>query len=1043
MRRAWEAIASLLVSSLFAASALAIDPDHPLDRLQERQWTRQDGLPSEIQFLARTTDGFVWVVAADGLYVFDGISFTGFVASDGRPALLGRALALRADAHDGLWIAYRGGGVTRVRKGEVRHWSADTGALRDRRVVDFAFDAEGRAHAASTSGVLRLDGEEWQRLRLRDDGGKEGGFDSVVFGGDGALWARGSSGLWRRPAGTDRFEHLEAAAGSAMSGLVAAPDGDVYRWDLDGDQNLCRVHPAERAACWKVLNLIAPVFDAEGALWWGGQLQIQRLAHPDRLALDAPEDALAKRELRKLNGKLLAIGDRSTVWVSGEQTLTRLRVTPVRTTRLPTGALAPGDGGELWVASFNRGLMRVAPLPAGARAWTGGDGTLWTESAVAESSTIPDGMSFEPGAEVAAGEPVVVQRYPAAGRSSLRLDRARDGDLFLVTRLPSLALARVRPRDGTVTPVPLPPLHRNAFVRAVATDRDGDLWFGGGLSSTTSFYRLRDDRWEPHAGLAGEVPTKTIGFALDRHDRPWVFAGDDSASVLVEGRWRRFDAGDGLDVGAGIGLHDAQDQIWVLGRDGVAAFTGDRFVTLRGSGGRPFRSVTGMRQRADGELWFYGADGIVRIAPDEWRRILADPTHEVAFTLLDHLDGVSVAAMQGSPLPSVAETDDGRLWFAGTSKLFTIDPREIGPMQPAPPVQLRSLEVDGALQPVRSGARLPVGTVRVALAFSAPRAELPEHTRFRYRLRSGGEAPPPWLFARERREVVYHRMPPGEYRFEIAASDREGRWSEAPTALDFAIEPAFYQTRSFMALVAVAALLLLTALYLLRLRQVSTRIRAEMDARLSERERIARDLHDTLLQGVQALLLTFQAIANRRPVGDPERALMERALDRTQDVVQEGRDRIGGLRDPLAVQTDLATCLEQHAHLLSAAGDTAWRVVAGSPRPLRSDVHDQLLQIGREALANACRHARASQVRLELDCGPQAVTMTVRDDGVGLPVACLRGEDREGHWGLAGMRERARSIGAVLSLRNLDDGGAEVRVSVEAALAYPPSAPRA
>lgn len=1042
MRRIRGLVALLLALPLFAASALAVDPDYPLARLQERQWGREDGLPSDIQFMARTSDGFLWLVAARGLFVFDGVSFTEFVARDGHRPRLDRVLAMRADASGGLWIAYRRGGATHVRDGEMRHWPDHEGSLKGMRLVDFAFDGEGRVHAAATAGVVRLEGDEWRRLPLQGDGADDGSIDNVAFDGEGGLWARGDSGLWRRPAGSERFERVQAAAGSPTSGLIASPGGDIYTWDFDGTRNLCRVHPVDRAGCWTLDYLVWPTFDAEGALWWGTHLEVNRVSHPDRLALDDPSAAEASRQYRSLHSRLLAAADADTLWVSGGQTLTRLRTTPVRQTRLPTGALAAGDAGRLWLASFNRGLMQIGPAPAGAELWSGDDGTLWTAEAVAQSATIADAMVFEPGTgtDIAEDEPVVLQRYPAAGRTAMRLDRGRDGDLLLANRQPSPTLMRVRPDDGKVTPVPLPPLYRKAFVTGMATDRSGDLWFGGNLNHDVGFYRFKGGAWQADAGKPG-FARGVVGFALDGQDRPWVFASNGLVSVLTDGRWQRFGIEQGLDIGAGMGLHDAQGQIWLLGRDGVAGYTGLGFVTLRGRGGLGFPSVTGIRHRADGELWFYGADGIVRIRADEWRKALADPAHEVAYTLLDHLDGVSVTAMQGSPLPSVAETSDGRLWFAGTSELFWIDPSEVAAPWPAPPVVLRSLEVDGVTRPVHAGARLPEGTRRLALAFAAPLAELPEHTRFRYRLVAEGEAKPRWLSSGEGREVVYHRLPPGDYRFEIVASDREGRWGSSPTVLAFAIEPAFHQTRTFIGLLVFAGLLLLSAFYLLRLRQLSARLRAEMDARLAERERIARDLHDTLLQGVQALLLTFQAIANRLPDDNAERVRMESALDRAQEVVREGRDRVGALREPATERCDLVDCLQRQAQALSADYGIPCEVIAASPRALDGQVHEQCLQVGGEALANAFRHAHARQVRVGLDYGRDALVLTVRDDGIGLPEDCLRGEGREGHWGLAGMRERARSIGATLSLRKPDGGGTEVRFTVPAATAYPPPAP--
>lgn len=1029
------AVSCAFLLSMAATDAGAIDPDTPLADLQQRIWTRVDGVPGDPSHVTRTTDGFLWTFSPAGIHQFDGSRFEPFVPTEGPTPRWGRVRLARADDRGGLWIGYVDGGATHINAGKVRAWPSSEGPLAGFSVRAIAFDAGGRPYFGGTDGLLRLDDDgQWRRVPLHREGGNDGQVDSLSFAANGALWVMAQSGLWVRHGDQgDTFEKRRDGTPTAqIAGVVSAPNGDVYTWNMQDPKGFCRIHPDDRAGCWHLPGVAGPVFDREGAMWWGDQFSLFRVARPHTLPAHEPA-ALAEASERLPLGtnKIIPSADGS-LWVATEGAIMRLRETPVRVARTPSGGLAASDDGELWLASFTRGLMRVGVAAPGDTVLTGQDETLWSERAAATAMGFDDGMTFARKRRPNAQEPVVLERYPGAGRGTNRIAKARDGALWISTIYPGPALSRLW--KGEIESVPLPPIERGAAPRHVYVDAKGELWLGVQMDPRTPFFRRRGVEWQRKGGLAlPEIASPN--FSMDRADNIWL-ASDDSVHVYRNDRWRRFSGTEGLDVGAASHVVDFDGQVWLLGQQGIAAFTGDRFVTITGSGGHRFVGVTGLLQRANGDLWMFGADGIARIASNEWRRSLVEPGHQVAYTRLDHLDGISVSPMSGAPLPSVAETTDGRLWFAGASRLFWLDPDRLSSPRPPPPVVLRRLEVDGVVMSPRDGIRLPVGTSRISLSYAAPAAELAERTRFRYRLTTDDDAAPAWESAGDRHEVVYHKLPPGEYRFEIAASGRDGHWGESPTVIGFAIEPAFHQTRAFLALVTLAAMLLLAAAWIIRLRQVSMRIRAQMGARMAEREQISRDLHDTLLQGVQALLLNFQAIANRIPADDPLRQRMESALDRAQEVVREGRDRIGALRERDIADVDLTRCLERHGRELAAEAGVDFVIEASPSRPLRATAHEHLLQVGREALNNAFRHAGASRVWLHLDHGADGVRLVVADDGRGFPMDVQRDGQREGHWGLVGMRERAQLAGGSLELRSREEGGAEVAMWVPASLAY-------
>jgi signal transduction histidine kinase len=296
-----------------------------------------------------------------------------------------------------------------------------------------------------------------------------------------------------------------------------------------------------------------------------------------------------------------------------------------------------------------------------------------------------------------------------------------------------------------------------------------------------------------------------------------------------------------------------------------------------------------------------------------------------------------------------------------------------------------------------------------------------------------------WQDAGARRQAFYTDLPPGDYRFQVIASNNDGVWNESGASLDFSIAPTFYETRWFAALCIAAGSGVLWLLYLLRVRQIEMRIRMRLEERVIERERIARDLHDTLLQSVQGLILRFQAVLARMPEGG-ERPLvmMEQALERADQVLAEGRDRVYDLRKSTHASNDLPQALQALAEELAQSADnTQFRVtIEGTPRNLHPVVREETYRIGAEALTNAVRHAVATQVDTEIAYSRKSLTLRVVDNGRGFDADVLTEGAPRGHFGLTGMRERARRIRARFEVSTRPGSGSAVEVRVPASIAY-------
>jgi signal transduction histidine kinase len=294
----------------------------------------------------------------------------------------------------------------------------------------------------------------------------------------------------------------------------------------------------------------------------------------------------------------------------------------------------------------------------------------------------------------------------------------------------------------------------------------------------------------------------------------------------------------------------------------------------------------------------------------------------------------------------------------------------------------------------------------------------------------------------DQRIANYTTLPAGTYTFEVQAATSRGPWSEPGARLSIQILPAWYQTLWFRGLCVAAFLLLLWAVYLFRLAQLHQQFHAALDARVDERTRIARELHDTLLQSFNALLLRFQTVANLLPARpDEAKQRIENAIEQAADAITEGRDAVHELRGSGAGSIELGQAISNFGkELLSgcaAATAPAFQVqVEGTSQPLNPIIRDELYRIGTEALRNAVRHADARRIEVDIRYDEQDLRLRVRDDGKGIDPDILERGHVSGHWGLRGMRERAKLIGGNVEVWSRLNTGTEVELKIPGTSAY-------
>jgi signal transduction histidine kinase/ligand-binding sensor domain-containing protein len=998
-----KAAVACVFTLLPGAFAWSLDPTLSLQQLNHRAFTEVQGAPGNVRALAQTTDGTLWGGGETGLFRFDGVRFVSYPGPADEPLPSTNISALLASPDGGLWIGFGFGGVNRLQAGHLTRYD-DRDGLPDGSVWQFALDHEGTLWMVGTGGLARLRGQRWERVA----GDTITSASSISVDRAGTLWVMTPDRVLARASGESGFREIairnEGNLDVHPRTVAEAPDGSTWgaapqtvgaisRLSLGG-----RTRPTDRVTLLVPDGFSPYLFDDDGNLWLSGPTLQRATAHElsrDRSAGDlvihtdkfGPANGLSGTSILPL------LQDREkNIWVSTRKGLDRFSRGNVVPSQIPlcSGpgyAIAAGDGGALWAACAKNDT---------------------TEGDVLE---IRDG--------------IVVSQRPT-GRFTAAY-RDRDGSVWfagasLVGQL----------KDGKILTTPLPEEARGQEAQAIARDSSGAIWVS---VVHRGVFRFSGGRWSAYGGLDAFPQGAAIVETADSEGVLWFGYPGNRVARLENGALKVFDTSNGLQVGnvTAIAVHDKH--VWIGGELGFARFDGVRFVPVRRASGRPFSGISGIVNAKNGDLWLNAIGGISHIPREEVERVDRDAEHRVQDEVFDSFDGASGYPMQMRPIPSAVETTDGHIWFCLYEGMVWVDAAHLNRNLLPPPVTIWTISSGQQLyRNLGEELHLPKHTTNLQIDYTAGSLVNPERIRFRYKLEGSDRV---WQDVGNRREALYTNLGPGPYTFRVTAANSDGVWNDTGASIKFSIDPAFYQTRWFYALCALMGLGVLAALYRLRMRQVAARVRSRFEERLSERERIARELHDTLLQSVQGLIWRFQAVADRLPLGDPERQRTELALERADQVLGESRDRVKDLRSSESSVTELPRALASEGEQLAAAHGAQFQTsVEGLPRELHPIAREEAFLIAREALGNAFRHAGAQHIEVQVVYDETALSVRIRDDGRGIGPEVLQAGGAPGHFGLLGMRERVAKLKAHLDIWSKLGAGTEIDLRIPGRVAY-------
>ncbi|OWQ44575.1 hypothetical protein CDL60_24095 [Roseateles noduli] len=999
--------------------AWALPADYSVAELYQTRWTVREGVPTGIAAMVQTPDGFLWLGSPGGLFRFDGVEFERFTGAGGVPLLSQDIYALNVTADGALWIGHHLGGVSRLHQGRLINYGPEQGLPRSS-LTALAEDGDGTPWAGTTRGLYRLDNGRWTAVNTAWNVPADP-VDAMVLDRDRTLWIMGNDHVYRLQRGARSFEPSPVTVrGSNFSGLVLHPDGAAMVCQATRVLALTPPSTPSTAATPGVPAWVdRPVdvgdnrcgFDRAGQLWFGGPNGGGRFppaprsvdASPSRPRLEKPEPVslpagLTTRVLEDREGNL---------WIATRSGLERIRAPALRKVPFEPAAmefaLAPAGDGGVWIGSSTGRIARAHP---------GIEERLVTDP------------HFDIGIDVVYTDPAGTL-WVAAGDSIWQ--RRPDGRWRRSTRGAAVVAA-----GG----------YAYSSIEAMTQDAHGAMWVS---VLRVGVYRVVGDQWTLWGGRTDMPGHNVTALFTDPAGRVWFGYDDGLVTVLDGDRLTTVVAAGAASRGPALGevsVFERQGRtLWIGSEKGLWRLEEPAALhAVEGLQGA-FSGVNGIVPTAAGDLWLSTVEGAVRVGADELQLARARPGHRVRHELFNHLDG----------LPGVADAavgNNGRIWFATVNGVVWIDPALRPHNRVAPTVVLKAILADGAAYPfsTRAPTQLPMRTRDLKLTFTATSLTMPERVRFRYRLVEAGargEARAPrdadargegagWQDIGQHREVYFRDLAPGRYRFEVSASNNDGLWSDDGASVEVEIAPAFVQTPWFVALCVIAVLGLLWWLSVMRLRAVNDRLRLRLEERMVERERIARELHDTFLQAVQGLMLRFHSAMETIPAHEPARALMEHALDSADEVTALGRDAVLNLREPADESIDLAADLHLIGERWSLDTGVAFKAaVQGEARALDPIVLQECQRLATEALNNAFRHAEAATVRLDIVYASRAFTLQVSDDGRGFDAALKH----SGRWGLVGMRERAARLRAPLDVRS-DARGTTVRLRVPARLAY-------
>lgn len=950
----------MLLAGLAVAPASALDPGRRLTQYLQRIWQTRQGLPqSSILAVHQTKDGYLWLGTPDGLVRFDGVRFTSPDDLDGLALPKMSVRQLAEDSRGALWVATDNAGLFRIENGTVAQFSKRDGLPSDNVTCLFP-GRQNDLWACTARGFAQIADGKVQTI-----GGAQAAFGAAAQRKDGSIWLGGEG-----PA-------LTVWNGKQFStvSLRTLPRYARVQAMLDGPDD---------------------------ALWIGTTAGLVRLQNGrERRFTKGPGQANALADDSVLS---LAQGSNGSVWIGTDGGFSRWRDGEIESF-LPKNGLSQSTvasmyedrEGSLWVGT-KRGLnqlvdRRTLPFTTSEGLPSDDTGPVFQDPrGIIWVGTSGAGLARFDGR----GSSVLTKQDGLSSNSIVALAGDAKGTLWVGT---DAGLDQIR--GGRIARI-LP-----GSIRSLYQSRDGNLWIGTSKGAA----RLRSGAIERLKSPEAVVSFVESGAAILAAVQGVGIEAFDKRTLHQLSR-------PNLPIrDADTLFRDPEGRVWVGGvGSGLHLLTDGGQVGFSMSDGLFDDEIYGIVGDHQDRLWLASSKGIFSVNRRELIDFAAGKTNRVASTPFSPLDGLQTVECRSGVEPAVWRMRDGRLSFSTIRGLLAIDPDQTQLKMDAPPVVIESVAIDGRIRNSNATRQLAPGDQNLEFRYTALSLRAPQRITFQYKLEGFDRA---WVDAGTRRQAFYTNLRPGDYRFRVTACNADGTCNEAGTALAFVLPAHFYQRTWFYVVCGVLIAALAQLAYMYRIRHIER----QFGVILAERSRIARELHDTLLQGFSGVTMEMQALSGRLP--HEAREALRDIIHDAADCLTQARQSVSDLRRNRAASPGLAAELSESAGQLTASGGARLKlVVERLSHRLPAYVEYNLLRIAQEAIINAVRHAGARTIEVTLQMLPNVLRIAVRDDGLGF----VPEDPATDHFGLVGMKERAKEIGAELHVTSEPKMGTSVVV---------------
>jgi signal transduction histidine kinase/ligand-binding sensor domain-containing protein len=984
-----NAILGCLFVALFCGRVAGLDPSRKISQYGHNMWRIQDGyLPAAPEAIAQTADGYLWVGTAAGLVRFDGVRFVAWASMKGEKLPSDQIHSLLGASDGSLWIGtarglarWKDGILTTYENLVTSTWGIVEDGDADIWIARWDTDD-------GPGPVCRIRNTD-VRCFGQNDGIPLKNATGLALDSSGNFWISGNQGLCKWKPGSPSLYLRDLADRGYLMGVhglsvvnenhvwigLQQPNGNLQLQEFEHGKWAAHTLPKAQGPPPSTYVLF---HDLGGALWIGTARDGLFRTLGDKTDHFSSVDGLSSDSVFRF------FQDREgTLWVATARGIDSFRDLPVVSYSIKEAL--PSDVSSTVLASHDGGL------------WIGG----------------AEALSF-----LKQGKLSVFRRnHGLPGRDITTMSEDHHDRLWIGVDSSLAVLV-----NGHFLPIRKPDGSSLGIVFGIAEDAAGNQW----AITDGKLFQIKNLKVQKEISL----PQKCFSIARDFKEGVWLGCDNGDLAHYYSDRSDTFPRVSATYIRQL--LPDPSGALWAVTKNALIWRNDNTSATMTTQNGLPCNEIYAVVKDEAGALWIYARCGLLSIAASELTRWHQNPSIQVKVEALDVYDGVQPGL---TPLqPQSTRSLDGHLWFVNDNLVQTFDPRNWAKNTLRPNVVVERLAAKDVSYPIQHGLKLPALIRNLEIDYTALSFVVPQKVRFRYKLDGRDTS---WQEAGTRREAFYTDLGPGSYRFRVIACNNDGVWNQDGATIDFTVAPAWYQTSWFRASCAAAFLLSLWAVYQLRIVQLRRQFAVALEARVDERTRIARELHDTLLQSFHGLMFRFQAARNMLP-RSPENAMrtLDEAISSTRNAITESRDAIHDLRSEPTADGDLVQLLEADGQELAAVLGAdqnlpAFRVIVeGERQRISPALHDEVHRIAREVMRNAFHHAGAKKIEVEIRYGKNQLRLRVRDDGRGLDPKVLKSSRRPGHWGLAGIRERAQQIGAQLTIWSEAGAGTEIELTV-------------